>query len=65
MAHVPPCSTRFQERVFDTDMRYAGRNLCRCCGRLMPGRRAPDASSRGIPDPLCARCADARSGEPK
>lgn len=54
--HVPPCSTRFQERVFDSEFRYARRNLCRCCGRVMPGRRSRTAAFIGAPDPLCARC---------
>ena len=56
MNHVPPCSSRFQERVFDSEMRYLDRNLCRCCGRLMPGRRVLDTETWKRPDPLCARC---------
>lgn len=55
-AHTSPCNLdRFQERVFDRELRYVETVLCRCCGRVMFGRRRVDSSEA---DPLCGRCED-------
>lgn len=52
IAHVRPCNLdRFEQRVFDSDLRFIDTVLCRCCGRVMFGKRNEKDG-----DPLCERC---------